>query len=260
MSGSAVHVSAEINPVGAQHINSLINSIDLISNRLTLSQTAMTGAVGYAEVGGVVEDGALDGVRITDTQFMAYSAARQDVLDYDYAVAETAQQLFTQEHTAAMNNLSIAVDTLTDATSVLAMATSVSAIAQEADTKPEQVALQGMLATDEFTITEAKVDAYNEAVGAVEGYAQQAGAFMAAANNDSLTASINNYAAQNGIVVGSYTAITYTQSIDEFVISWDETGYGTGWNGYLTNDMKSAEDVYGAGAYISQYGSATPGM
>lgn len=260
MSGSAVHVSAEVNPVGAQRITSLINSIDLINNRLTLSQTAITGAVGYAKVGGVVKDGALDGVLITDAQFVAYGAARKDVLAYDYAVAKTAEQLFTQEHTAAMNKLSIAVDTLTDATSVLAMATSVSAIAQEADTKPEQVALQGMLATDKYTITEAKVDAYNKAVGTVEGYAQQAGAFMTAANNASLTASIDNYAAQNGIVVGSYTAITYTQSIDEFVISWDDTGYGTGWNGYLSNDMKSAEDVYGAGAYIKQYGAAVPGM
>ena len=78
---------------------------------------------------------------------------------------------------------------------------------------------------------------------------------MAAANNNSLTNSIDSYAAQNNIIIGNYSALTYTQSIDEFVITWDNYGNATGWNGYLTDEMKEADDVYGAATYIMQHGS-----
>ena len=159
-----------------------------------------------------------------------------------------------------MNSLVDAVDILGDATSVLMTATSVAEFAEEADTKPEQVVLQEMIATDEYSISADEVEDYNNAIDAVAEYSQQAGAFMAAANNSELTASIDTYASNNNILIGSYTAITYTQSIDEFVIAWDETGYGTGWNGYLTDDMKDADDVYGAASYILQHGSASAGM
>jgi len=159
-----------------------------------------------------------------------------------------------------MNSLVNAVDVLGDATSVLMTATSVAAIAEEADTKPEQVALQEMIATDEYSLDASEVDDYNNAIDAVADYAQQAGAFMAAANNSELTTSIDNYAANNNIMIGTYTSITYTQSVDEFVIAWDDSGYGTGWNGYLTEDMKDADDVYGAAAYILQHGSASSNM
>jgi len=218
------------------------------------------GAVGYAEVGGVIVDGALDGSKVTQAMLVAYEDARDSVLTHDYATATNANQLFIQEHTAAMNSLVEAVDILGDATSVLMTATSVAEVAEEADTKPEQVALQEMIATDEYSIDAVEVEDYNNALDAVAEYSQQAGAFMAAANNTELTASIDTYAANNNIMIGSYTAITYTQSIDEFVIAWDDTGYGTGWNGYLTEDMKDADDVYGAASYILQHGSASAGM
>lgn len=217
-------------------------------------QVLSVGAVGYASIGGVIVDDAIQDGIITNDELGTYLLARDAVLDHDYAIAVTAEQLFMQEYAAAMNNLSSAIDNLTDATSVLMIATSVAEIAAEADTKPEQVALQDMLATEEYSIQAEEVVAYNEAVAAVEDYAQQAGAFMAAANNDDLTASIDNYAVQGSFMVGSYTAITYTQSIDEFVITWTEAGFGTGWQGYLTPDMKTAADVYSAGEYIKMYG------
>ena len=218
------------------------------------------GAVGYAEVGGVIVDGALDGAKVTAAMLGAYLDAKSKVMTHDYATASNANQLFIQEHTAAMNNLTAAVDILGDATSILMTATSVADIASDADTKPEQVALQEMMATDEYSLDASEVDDYNNALDAVAEYAQQAGAFMAAANNTELTTSIDNYTASNNIMVGTYTAITYTQDIDQFVIAWDESSFGTGWSGYLTNDMKDADDVYGAGAYIMQHGSASSNM
>jgi len=259
VNGSGV-LAEDFSQTGDQKIQSLINTISIIDNRLKLSINLGIGAVGYAEVGGVIVDGALDGSKVSEAMLVAYEDARDNVLAHDYATATNANQLFIQEHTAAMNNLVEAVDILGDATSVLMTATSVAEFAEEADTKPEQVVLQEMIATEEYSISAAEVEDYNNAIDAVAEYSQQAGAFMAAANNTELTASIDTYAANNNILIGSYTAITYTQSIDEFVIAWDETGYGTGWNGYLTDDMKDADDVYGAASYILQNGSASAGM
>ena len=239
---------------GQEKINYLINSIDAIQDRLVDGSIKSVGAVGYAAIGGVIDDGSLGSSMITAEELNTYLDAKDAVLNHDYAIAETAEQLFMQEHAAAMNSLATAVDDLTVATSVIMTAVEVASVASEADTKPEQVELQGMLATEEYSIDAAEVNDYNESVAAVENFAQQAGAFMAAANNDELTASIDTYAAQGNFMVGSYTAITYTQSVDEFVITWADSGFGTGWQGYLTPNMKSAQEVYDAGEYIEQYG------
>jgi len=245
---------------GDQKIQNLINSIDLIDNRLQLSVNLGIGAVGYAEVGGVIVDGVFDEAKITEALLLAYEDAREQVLGHDYSTATTAEQLFMQEHNAAMVNLSLSVDALVDATSILMTATSVNAAAAEADTRPEQVALQDMLGQEEYTIDSAKVDEYNSSLEAVEAYAQQAGAFLAAANNTELTSSIDSYATQGNFVVGSYSAITYTQSVDEFVITWADSGYASGWSGYLTPDFKDATDVFGASQYILQNGIPSENM
>jgi len=239
---------------GQEKIDYLIQSLDAIKTRLTDGSVLTVGAVGYAQIGGVINDDALaDGI-ISSQELGDYLQAKDLVLTHDYAIASTAEQMFMQEYAAKMNSLSTAVDNLTAATSVIMAAVSVMDVAATADTKPEQVALQGMLESDAYSIDGAEVDAYNDAVAAVEGYSQQAGAFMAAANNNELTATVDNYAAQGNFMVGSYTSITYTQSIDEFVITWADSGFGTGFQGYLTPNMKTAKDVYDAGEYINTYG------
>jgi len=245
----------EYSLTGQEKIDMLIASISDIQDRITDSAVLTVGAVGYAAIGGVINDDALSDGIITTDELGAYLEAKELVLNHDYAIASTAEQLFMQEHAAAMNSLNTAVDNLTAATAVVMTAVEVASIASEADTKPEQVELQGMLETDAYSLDAAEVNEYNEAVAAVENFAQQAGAFMAAANNDDLTATVDNYAAQGNYMVGSYTAITYTQSIDEFVITWDDSGFGTGFQGYLTPEMKNATEIYAAGEYINQYGA-----
>ena len=256
---ASVAANAEINDpattmTGQEKIDYLISTLDAIKTRLNDGTVLTVGAVGYAQIGGVVVDDAMaDGI-ISAQELADYTEAKDLVLEHDYAVAQTAEQMFMQEYSANMNSLSAAVDNLAAATSVIMTAVEVMETAAVADTKPEQVELQGMLATDTYSIDSTEVAEYNDAVAAVEGYAQQAGAFMAAANNDELTASIDSYASQGNFMVGSYTAITYTQSVDEFVITWADSGFGTGWQGYLTPDMKDAAEVYAAGEYIEQYG------
>ena len=240
---------------GQEKIDALIASISDIQDRITESAVMTVGAVGYAAIGGVINDDALNDGLITSSELNAYLEAKELVLNHDYAIAETAEQMFMQEHAANMNSLDTAVDNLTAATAIVMTAVEVASIAAEADTKPEQVELQGMLETDAYSLDTAEVNEYNEAVAAVETFAQQAGAYMAAANNDDLTATVDSYAAANNFMVGSYTAITYTQNIDEFVITWGDSSFGTGFQGYLTPEMKSASEIYAAGEYINEYGA-----
>jgi len=245
----------EYSMTGQEKIDALIDSIGDIQARITESAVMTVGAVGYAAIGGVINDDALNDGLITSSELNAYLEAKELVLNHDYAIAETAEQMFMQEHAANMNSLDTAVDNLTAATAIVMTAVEVASIAAEADTKPEQVELQGMLETDAYSLDTAEVNEYNEAVAAVETFAQQAGAYMAAANNDDLTATVDSYAAANNFMVGSYTAITYTQNIDEFVITWGDSSFGTGFQGYLTPEMKSASDIYAAGEYINEYGA-----
>ena len=240
---------------GQDKINALIASLSNIQDRIDNGSVLTVGAVGYADIGGVIVDDALNDGIITLEELNAYLTAKAAVLAHDYEIAQTAEQLFMQEYAGAMHNLDLAIDLLTSATSDIVMATSVMEAAAVADTSPEQTALQEMLQTEQYSIDAGEVDAYNDALVAVENYAQQAGAFMAAANNDSLTASIDTYASAGNFVIGNYTAITYTQSIDEFVITWADDGFASGWQGYLTNQMKDAGDVYAAGDYINMYGA-----
>jgi len=240
---------------GQEKIDALISSLGAIKNRVTDNGYNTVGAVGYAALGGVVVDDAFDDGLITQQELDDYLDAHALVIGHDYETATTAQQLFTQEYQASMNDLDEAIDLLADASAEILTATGIMETAAAADTSPEQTALQGLMGTDEYSIDQAEVDAYNQAVAQVESYAQQAGAFMAAANNSELTASIDSYAQVNNFVVGNYTTITYTQNIDEFVINWDDDGFGSGWQGYLTDDMVDADDIFEADEYVEQYGT-----
>lgn len=246
---------AQAPTAGEQAIQDLITSIQVIDNKLELSITLTNGAVGYATIGGVTQDGAMNDALISQAMLLAYQNAVAAVLAADYNTAQNAQEIFMQQHEGAMANLTLAVDTLVNATFVIQQAIAVQELAAVADTRPEQAALQTMLQDSTYTIELGEVVAYNDAIGAVESYAQQAGAFMSAANNSDLTASIDNFAAQNGIAIGAYTAVTYTQNIDEFIIEWGIDGYASGWSGYLTGDMKTAADLYNAGTYFQQQGT-----
>ena len=152
MSASAAVNAQDYELTGPQKIDALIASIGDIQARIRTNGVMTVGAVGYASIGGVIKDDSLNEGLITPEELATYLNAKDMVLNHDYAVAQTAEQLFMQEHAAAMNNLNVAVDNLTMATSVIMTAVSVAAVAAEADTKPEQGQLQAMLQTDEYSL------------------------------------------------------------------------------------------------------------
>ena len=105
MSVSALANANETNYelTGQEKINALIASISDIQDRIASSSVMTVGAVGYAAIGGVINDDALNDGLITTEELGAYLVAKELVLNHDYAIAETAEQLFMQEHAANMN-------------------------------------------------------------------------------------------------------------------------------------------------------------
>ena len=82
----------------------------------------------------------------------------------------------------------------------------------------------------------------------VETFSQQAGAFLSAAQDTSITSAVDSYSAQNNIAVASYSAIQYTQDIDTFVISYNNNLYMS-FQGAFTDKMVTADELYANTSY-----------
>lgn len=222
-------------------MDNLYAAAKAIDQQLDESRALSSTLADYAQTGRVAADGVTDTAIITQQMANAYNGAINTVLNTEYM---TAREVFLEQHDEAMANLDVAIDQLVEATAVLATTSAVMNMAASADSTQEQLQVQAALATTDMTITQSEVNAYNTALGSVETYSQQAGAFLAAANNTFMTSTVNNYAAQNGLNIGSYTSVTF--SVDQMLINWG--AYGMGFYGF--NDVVDANEVYqDAGIY-----------
>jgi hypothetical protein len=232
-----------------QTISQLEATARAIQSQLQLSSTLSLGAMSYATTGGVIEGGALDSAQITQQMMDDYNAAIDAVVNSTYA---TAQTIFMDAHNASMSNLNASVDQLVSATTVLSSVGFVADLAANADTTQEQIALQNVLVSDPgLQVTQVEVDNFNQSLDAVGAYAREAGAFLAAANNSSLTSAVDSFAASNNVAVGAYTAITFHQTMDQYIITWGDAGFAAGWSGYNTGNIKDVNDIYNLGAYLA---------
>jgi len=195
--------------------------------------------------GRIVETGISDYALINNTMVTNYNNAVQTVISANY---QNAQEIFIEKHEKAIDDMHTSIDELVGATSKLSTVAVVAELAINADTTQEQLQVQQALVQTDMTITETDVNAYNTAVVNVETYSQQAGAFLAAAQDTSITSAVDNYSAQNNIAVASYSAIQYTQDIDTFVISYDNNLYMS-FQGFFTDKMITADELYANTSY-----------
>lgn len=217
-------------------------------DQVKLSQTLATGASYYAGVGGIAPDGSVTAAQLTIEMVGAYNDALANVQNAQYY---NTAILLEDQADIALDNMSVAVDALVDATATFATVGAVAEMAAEADTVQEQMDLQEVVSVSDMTISEADVQEYNAAVADVETYAQEAAGFLAASNNTQITSSTDDWAQQNNISVASYSSVTYDATTDllimEFYNNSNEAWGGVGFEGYLTGDFKTAEDIYATG-------------
>lgn len=216
--------------------------------QVNLSRTLTSGASYYAGVGGIAPDGSVTAAKLTVQMTDAYNDALSNVQNATYF---NTSMLLKDQADIALDNMSVAVDTLVNATATIATVGAVAEMAAEADTVQEQMDLQEVVSVSDMTLTEADVEEYNTALADVETYAQEAGAFLAASNNAQITSSTDNWAAQSNVNLSSYTSITYDATNDLLMMEFysnQSSGWGAvGFEGFLQGDFKTAEDIYNTG-------------
>jgi hypothetical protein len=220
----------------------LQGSAQTILNQLNAAQSLTAGAVYSAEQGDILAPGIMQTATVTEQMRLDYNADVQGVIDATYYNAE---MLFQDQYTATMVNLDSAVDNLVAATAVLMEVQAVANMAANADTVQEQMAVQAVLTNNDMTVSAADVNNYNNALGAVQSYARDAGAFLAASRNTTMTGTVDAYAANSGTNLYGAT-VAYSPTFDIMNISAANV-FGIGLQGLLGADTVTLADVYAAG-------------
>jgi hypothetical protein len=220
----------------------LQGSAQTILNQLSAAQSLTAGAVYSAGQGDVLAPGVMQTATVTEQMRLDYNSDIQGVIDATYYNAEI---LFQDRHEQAMVNLDTAVDNLVAATAVLMEVQAVANMAANADTVQEQMAFQTILTNNDMTISAADVSNYNSALGAVQTYARDAGAFLAASRNTTMTGTVDAYAANSGTSLYGAT-VAYSATADIMNISATNV-FGIGLQGLLGADTVTLADVYAAG-------------
>ena len=220
----------------------LNQSAQTILNQLSEAQSLTAGAVYSAGQGDILAPGVMQDATITEAMRLDYNSDIQGVIDATYYNAE---MLFQDQHEQAMVNLDSAVDNLVAATAVLMEVQMVANMAANADTVQEQMAFQAVLTNNDMSISAADVSNYNSALGAVQAYARDAGAFLAASRNTTMTGTVDAYAANSGTSLYGAT-VAYSATADILNISAANV-FGIGLQGLLGADTVTLADVYAAG-------------
>jgi hypothetical protein len=220
----------------------LNQSAQTILNQLSEAQSLTAGATYYAADGSILAPGVMQDAAVTEAMRLDYNSDIQGVIDATYYNAE---MLFQDKHEAAMVNLDSAVDNLVAATAVLMEVQAVANMAANAETVTQQLAVQAVLTNNDMTISAADVSNYNNALGAVQTYARDAGAFLAASRNTTMTGTVDAYAANSGTSLYGAT-VAYSATADILNISAANV-FGIGLQGLLGADTVTLADVYAAG-------------
>ena len=220
----------------------LQGSAQTILNQLSAAQSLTAGVTYYAADGGIIDPGIMETAVVTEQMRLDYNSDIQGVIDATYYNAEI---LFQDRHEQAMVNLDTAVDNLVAATAVLMEVQAVANMAANADTVQEQMVFQTILSNNDMTISAADVSNYNSALGAVQTYARDAGAFLAASRNATMTGTVDAYAANSGTSLYGAT-VAYSATADIINVSMGQV-YSIGLQGLLGADTVTLADVYAAG-------------
>jgi hypothetical protein len=223
-------------------MSDLQGSAQTILDQLSAAQSLTAGATYSASNGDILAPGIMQTATVTEQMRLDYNSDIQGVIDATYYNAE---MLFQDQHQQAMVNLDSAVDNLVAATAVLMEVQAVANMAANADTVQERLAFQAVLTNNDMTISAIDVSNYNSALGAVQTYARDAGAFLAASRNTTMTGTVDAYAANSGTNVYGAT-VAYSATADIMNISAANV-FGIGLQGLLAADTVTLADAYAAG-------------
>jgi len=232
-------------------IDNLVEASRTIAIKLGQGRYAAFGAEHYASTGGVIDYSAVipEDYLITDTDIAAYNDALAGVQD---ALYYTTQMALEEKAAQSMVKVSEAVDNFVVASHQLAVVEEVAEkaeTAQETNNVDDQIAVQEYVETNDVSIKQETVTEYNQSLEAIAVNARDAGAFLAASKNESLTSISDQHAQDYGQSMAE-ASISYSATNDVLSVQWATNIGSISFHDFLTGDYVSAADVLTTGETI----------
>ena len=232
-------------------IDNLVEASRTIAVKLEQGRYAAFGAEAVASTGGVIDYSAVipEEYLITDADVAAYNDALAGVQD---ALYYTTQMALEEKAAQSMVKVSEAVDNFVVASHQLAVVEEVAEkaeTAQETNNVDDQIAVQEYVETNDVSIKQETVAEYNSSLSEIAVNARDAGAFLAASKNESLTSISDQHAQDYGQSMAE-ASISYSATNDILSVQWATNIGGISFHDFLTSDYVSAADVLSTGEAI----------
>lgn len=232
-------------------IDNLVEASRTIAVKLEQGRYAAFGAEHYASTGGVISYDSVipEEYLITPENVSAYNEA---IAGVQQALYFTTKMALEEKAAESMVKVSEAVDSLVVASVQLSVVEEVAdraETAQETNNVEDQLAVQSYVETNNVEIQQSTVDDFNQSLEAIAVNSREAGAFLAASKNESLTSISDEHAQDYGQSM-SEASISYSATNDILSMQWvSQTGH-IEFHDFLTGDYVSAADVLSTGEVI----------
>ena len=179
-------------------LTDLVNSSQVIADQLDLGYRTVAGMQYNASLGYIAPTGMADDAKISAAQRTAYNDAMSAMADLEFY---TAEDFLLDQGDIALANMETAIDTFTEAATEIAVVLELTTMAEEAaasgsNTDAQEVAEFAEANEAALTLSSDTVTEYNDSLEDIEGYAQEAAAFIGIANDADSVAFFDNSAEQ----------------------------------------------------------------
>lgn len=232
-------------------IDNLVEASKTIAAKLEQGRYAVYGAEYYASVGGIIDYNAVDDEQyiINDGDIAAYNDALDGVRN---ALYYTTQMALEEKYEESMVKVSEAVDNFIVASVQLSVVEEVAEkaeVAQETNAVEDQIAVQEYVEQNDVSINNDTVVEYNQSLEDIAVNAREAGAFLAASKNESLTSISDQHAQDYGQSMAE-ASISYSATNDILSVQWATNIGSISFHDFLLGDYKTAAEVLGTGETI----------
>ena len=161
-------------------LTDLVNSSQVIADQLDLGYRTVAGMQYNASLGYMAPTGMADDAKISAAQRTAYNDAMSAMADLEFY---TAEDFLLDQGDIALANMETAIDTFTEAATEIAVVLELTTMAEEAAASGSNVDAQEVAEFAEaneaaLTLSSDTVTEYNDSLEDIEGYAQEAAAFI----------------------------------------------------------------------------------
>ena len=176
--------------VQADPLTDLVNSSQAVVDQLNIGYKTVAGLQYNANLGYMSDGTMADAAKISEAQRVAYNDALGAMADMQFY---TAEDFLLDQGEIALANMETAIDTFTEAATEIAVILEVTSMAEEAaqnNSDPEMQAVAEFAEANEaaMTLQADTVTEYNDSLEDIEGYAQEAAAYIGIANDASSVA------------------------------------------------------------------------